>query len=167
MSWNTTILLAEGKSHAEMARVVPDVFIPTSRTIDWHHATSPALDRYVAVGAAPGWGVIATPDIDVTTSPEVLAAASRGSRALSIVLGGVSSIYGFDLYADGRSVRHLFRECGEIVAEGGIPLPEELEVEWVYDEDALFDLTHRITGLDLKDSATWGKAQFTVMSLGL
>ena len=128
MGWNTSVLLAEGKSLADMERALPDVFFVTERTLGWEEASSTALGQDVALGEVPGWGVLWTPNAGVTTFPEVLEAASRGAgggRALSLVLGGASDYYGFCLYAGGGEVRRLVRERGRPVEQAGVPLPEE------------------------------------------
>jgi hypothetical protein len=165
MSWNTSVLLAEGKSLADMQRVIPDVFSVTKRTIGWEEASSAALEQDIALGQLPGWGVLWTPNVQVTTFPEVLEAASRGGRALSLILAGVSDYYGFCLYAGGKELRRLIRERRRPVEESGVPLPEEAEVDWRDDEDALFDLARRLTGLEVASFDTWSDVRFTVASL--
>lgn len=165
MSWNTSVLLAERKSVADMEQVIPDVFLVTPRTVGWEDASSAALDRDIALGELPGWGVLWTPNDRVTTDPDVLAAASRGGRAVSLVFAGVSDYYAFCLYSDGREVRRLVRDRGRPVEQAGVPLPEEAEVDWRDDEDALFDLARRLTGLDVANFDTWAAVRFAVASL--
>lgn len=170
MSWNTSLLLAEGKSLADMERVLPDVFAVTDRTLDWEEASSAALGQDVALGETPGWGVLWTPNAAVTTYPGVLEAASRGggARALSLVLGGASDHYGFCLYADGAEARRLFRERRRPVEQAGVPLPEEAVVDWRRDDEgALFDLARRLTGLDVNRHDTWSGVRFRVASMDL
>jgi hypothetical protein len=165
MSWNTSVLLAERKSLADMKRVIPDVFLVTKRTLGWEEASSAALGEDIALGELPGWGVLWTPNLHVTTFPEVLEAASRGGRALALVRGGGSDYYGFYLYAGGKEVRRLLRERRRPVEEAGAPLPEESELDWQDDEDALFDLAHRLTGLAVASHDTWSAVRFTVAAL--
>ena len=119
MSWNTSVLLAEGKSLADMKRAIPDVFCATKRVIGWEDASSSALDRDVAIGAFPGWGVLWTPNIQVTLFPDVLEIASQRGRALTLVLSGVNSLYGFCLYVGGREVRRLLRKNFQTFEEAG------------------------------------------------
>jgi hypothetical protein len=166
MSWNTSVLLAERKSLADMKRVIPDVFSVTKRTVGWEDASSAALGQNIALGELPGWGVLWTPNVRVTTFPEVLEAASRGGRALALILAGVSDYYGFCLYAGGKEVRRLIRERRRPVEQAGDALPEEAEVDWRDDEGALFDLARRLTGLDVARFDTWSAVRFTVASLG-
>jgi hypothetical protein len=121
VSWNTSVLLAERKSLSDMKRVIPDVFSVTRRTLGWEEASSAALGQDIALGELPGWGVLWTPNVRVTTFPEVLEASSRGGRALSLILAGVSDIYGFCLYADGKELRRLLREHGQPIEQTGAP----------------------------------------------
>jgi hypothetical protein len=165
MSWNTSVLLAEGKSLADVRRVIPDVFRVTQRTVEWEEASSPSLGQDVALGELPGWGVLWTPNVRVTTFPEVLEAASRGGRALTLVLSGVNDYYGFCLYAGGAEVRRLIRQRRTPVEQAGEPLPEEADLDWRDEEDALFDLARRLTGLAVADFDTWSGVRFTVAAL--
>jgi hypothetical protein len=165
MSWNTSLLLAERKSLADMKRVIPDVFGITKRTLGWEEASSAALGQSIALGELPGWGVLWTPNVRVTTFPEVLGAASRGGRALSLILAGASDYYGFCLYAGGKEVRRLIRERRRPVEQAGAPVPEEAAVDWRDDEEAQFDLARRLTGLDVARFDTWSDVRFTVASL--
>ena len=165
MSWNTSVLLAEGKSLADMRWVIPDVFSVTQRTLGWEEASSAALEQDIALGELPDWGVLWTPNVRVTTFPEVLEAASRGGRARSLILAGASDYYGFCLYVSGKEVRRLIRERQRPVEQAGAPLPEEAEVDWLDAEDALFDLAHRLTGLEVAGFDTWSDVRFTVASL--
>lgn len=165
MSWNTSVLLAERKSLADMERVIPDVFLVSERTLGWEDASSNALGLDVALGELPGWGVLWTPNDRVATDPEVLEAASRGGRALTLVLAGVSDYYGFCLYVGGKEVRRLFRKSRKPIEQAGAPLLEEAEVDWRDDEDALFDLARRLTGLEVDSFDTWSASRFSVASL--
>jgi hypothetical protein len=165
MSWNTSVLLAERKSLADMKRIIPDVFSVTNRTLGWEAASSASLGQDIALGEFLGWGVLWTPNIRVTMFPEVLEAASQGGRALSLILAGASDRYGFCLYADGKEVRRLLRERRKPVEEAGTPLPEETGWAGLDDEDALFELAHRLTGLDVANIDTWSALRFTVAAL--
>ncbi len=167
MSWNTSVLLAQGKSFTDMTRAIPDVFGVTRRTIGWEDASSLSLEHSLALGELPGWGVIWTPNVRVTADPDVLSAASRGGRALSLILGGVSSYYGFCLYADGKAVRRSIRGQGRPIEQAGERLPEEAGLDWRDYEDALFDLARRLTGLEVANFDTWSGVRFTVASLDL
>jgi hypothetical protein len=42
MSWNTSVLLAEGKSRADMKRVIPYVFPVTKRTLGPRRTFTPS-----------------------------------------------------------------------------------------------------------------------------
>src|SRR5688572_19580220 len=165
MSWNTSVLLAERKSLADMKRIIPDVFSVTKRTLGWEEASSAALEQSLALGELPGWGVLWTPNAQVTTFPEVLEAASQDGRALSLILAGVSDYYGFCYYVDGKEVRRLIRERRKPVEQAGEPLPEEAKVDWRDDENALFALARRLTGLEVANFDTWSAVRFTVASL--
>lgn len=165
MSWNTCVLLAEGKSLADMKRVIPDVFRVTERTVGWEDAGSVSLGNDIALGELPGWGVLWTPNARVVSFPEVLEAASRGGRAVSIILGGGSDYYEFSLYADGGEVRRLVRQRGKLVEEAGAPIPEEAKLDWRDEEDTLFDLARRLTGLEVASFDTWSSVRFTVAAL--
>jgi hypothetical protein len=167
MSWNTSVLLAEGKTLADMRRVIPDVFLITKRTVVWEDASSAFLDPDVAVGEVPGWGVLWTPNTQVTMFPEVLEAASRGGRAVSVILGGGSDVYGFCLYRDGAAVRRILCRRGRPIEESGAPIPEESRVNWWNAEDSLFDLAKTLTGMDLFDIDTWSGVRFTIATLGV
>jgi hypothetical protein len=165
MSWNTSVLLAERKTLADMKRIIPDVFAVTKRAVGWEEASSSSLGHDIALGELNGWGVLWTPNVRVTTFPEVLEAASRGGRALTLVLSGVSDIYGFHLYAQGKEVRRLTLERGAPVAQAGTPLAEESELDWRDGESALFDLARRLTGLDVSGFDSWSEVRFIVAAL--
>jgi hypothetical protein len=167
MSWNTCVLLAEGKSLADMERVIPDVFCVTGRTVGWEDAGSASLGSEIALGEIPGWGVLWTPNARVVTFSEVLEAASRGGRAVSLVLGGGSDYHEFCLYVDGSEVRRLVRRRGKTVEEAGAPIPEEAGLGGRDDEDTLFDLARRLTGLEVASFDTWSAVRFRVASLDL
>lgn len=167
MSWNTSVLLAEGKSLADMKRIIPDVFDVTNRTIGWEEASSASLGLNIAIGELSGWGVLWTPNVRVTTFDEVLQAASRGKRALSLVLSGVNDFYCIYVYQDGKEARKIIREYGKLVEQAGSPLPEETELDWRDDEEALVNLAHRLTGLKVTMFDIWDAVRFTVASLDL
>ena len=165
MSWNTTVLLAEKKSLADMKRVIPDVFRVTKQTIEWEDASSASLEQNIALGELAGWGVLWTPNVRVSTFPEVLEAASRKGRALSLILGGADDYYGFYLYANGKELRRLIRQYRKPLEQAGTPLPEEAKLDWQDDEDALFTLARKLTGLDVANLDTWSAVRFTVAVL--
>jgi hypothetical protein len=167
MSWNTSVLLAEGKSLTDMQRALPDVFLITKRSVVWEDASSAFLDLDVAIGELPGWGVLWTPNIQVTTFPEVLEAASRGGRALSVVLGGGNNVYGFCLYKDGTEVRRILCRRGSPIEQSGAPIPEEQHVNWWNAEDSLFGLARALTGINPSDFDTWSGVRFTIATLGI
>jgi hypothetical protein len=165
MGWNTTVLLAERKSLADMKRVIPDVFRVTGQTVGWEDASSASLEPNIALGELPGWGVLWTPNVRVTTFPEVLEAASRRGRALTLILSGVNDYYGFCLYSNGKELRRLMREDHKPVEQAGAPLPEEAKLDWQDDEDALFSLARQLTGLEVANIDTWSAVRFTVAAL--
>ncbi len=149
MGWNSSVLLAEGLTSADMRRVIPDVFRLTKRTVTWDEASSSSLGQDVALGELPGWGVLWTPNVRVITFPDVLQAASAKGRALALILAGVSDIYGFSLHVAGTERRRLMRSQGAAVEQSGKPLPEEAGLDWQDAEDALFGLAKQLTGLDI------------------
>jgi hypothetical protein len=168
MGWNTSVLLAEGLTFADMTRVIPDIFLLTKRTLGWEDASSSTLDRDLALGEVPGWGVLWTPNIRVTLFPEVLEAASSKGRALTLVLSSVVNIYGFCLYTGGQERRRLLRDNRhQIVEDEGEPVPEEAQLSGADDEDTIWQLGQLLSGIPLNGFDTWADVRFTVATLGL
>lgn len=165
MGWSTTVLLAKGKKLADMKRVIPDVFAATKRRLVWEDASAAALGSDVALGAIPGWGVIWTPNDSVTLFLEVLEEASRGSRAFTFVLDGGGTRCGFCVYEDGKELRRVMRQGFKFVEEVGDPLSEESGLDWRDDEDTIFELARRLTGVDISNFDTWDGVKFTVATI--
>ncbi len=165
MGWNTTAVFAAGKTRAEMAAIVPDVFVPSGKTLGWETASTTALGKNVAVGEIPGWGVIWSPNINVTSAEEVLEPASLGGRAVAIYLSSVSGIHGFALWVDGAFVRLLMREGSEVAVDDGDPIPEEAGVDWADAEAAVLGIAGKLTGIAITNAETWANTTFEVLEI--
>jgi hypothetical protein len=71
------------------------------------------------------------------------------------------------VYAKGKHRRTLVRENYEPVAEAGDPLPEEAGLTWEDDEDTVFEVVRRLTGVDVPAWKTWEGVRFTAVELDL
>lgn len=162
MSWNTTVLFAERKSLEDMKRLATGSFEFSTRTVTWEEASSSNIGKAVALGELSGWGVLWTLDFEITTSSELLKAASKGGRAFSLIFGGVSDTHGFILHVNRREVRRLFRMQGETVDDVGDPVAEESDLDWEDAENALFELVPRLTGLERPGHESWDAVEFHV-----
>ncbi len=67
--------------------------------------------------------------------------------------------------SNGQEIRRLIREHSKTTDDFGTPIPEESELDWRDDEDTLFELAKRITGLQINSMDEWGDKQFVVASL--
>ncbi len=165
MSWNTSVLLANGKTLSDMEDIIPDVFEVTDRLLNWEDAISSSLGNDLALGQIKSWGVLWTPNFRVTMDSDILETSSRKGQALSIYFAGVSDYYGFCLYVNGKEVRYLIRERGEITEERGEPLPEESKLDWEDPEESLMKLAKKRTKIDVFNFDKWSDIQYKVATI--
>jgi hypothetical protein len=166
MGWNSSVILVEGSRRDAVKRALPDVFDVTQQTIDWGEASSSSLFPNAALGEIPGWTVIWTPNDRLALFPEFLEPLSQTGRAMSFVLSSVSTIYGFALAEGGKLRRMLFRENFKEVSSEGEPILEEAGLDWEDDEDTIFELARRLTGLEVNDWRVWVSVRFNLIRLG-
>jgi hypothetical protein len=167
MGWNVSVVLVEGRTLAQVKKAIPDVFAVTDREVEWEDAISSALHPGAAIGEIPGWVALWSQNDRLVMFDEFLESTSRGGRAVVCLQASVSTIHGFMVYAKGKHQRTLVRENYEPVADEGDPLPEEAGLDWEDDEDTVFEVIRRLTGVDVPNHETWEGVRFTVVELGL
>jgi hypothetical protein len=167
MGWNSSVVLVAGRTLAQVKKAIPDVFAVTDRVVGWENATSSALHPGAAIGEIPGWVALWSQNDRLVMFEEFLEAVSRGGRAAVCLQASVSTIHGFLVYAKGKHCRTLVRENFKPVAEVGDPLPEEAGLTWEDDEDTVFEVVQRLTGVDVPNWETWEGVQFTLIELDL
>ncbi len=119
------------------------------------------LGSHLSVAEVDGWCVITEPfgllftDI-LDVYGDILGVLSRGTVAMGFFLAGGMGTCAFRLCIDGVERRWIMYEAREIVDERGTAIPEELDIPmraWGYDEDWVFILLERVTGL------TWSQLE--------
>lgn len=142
MGWKVSGLIAEGSLDPSR---LPGSPRETGETIDPHLAYSRVVDY--AIAGVDGWTAIADPHFLTFFGDDAAPALSGTSRALSFVTHSVSDTHGFEWFLNGESVRRVIYSQGEVVDEYGDALPEEKNLsDWV-DDDCIFEIISRLTGL--------------------
>lgn len=148
MGYNTAFVMVEGVSAAGAMDLfdsrfdAADMFASPTEPIRFEAAISSDLHPDLALGEAGGWAVFCNPSWGLMSSGFPLAAA-RDRRVLTALLGSADSRF----------------ECGWFV--GGAERPEavvsagaELVIPaWGPDEDFVFGVMERLTGLTFRDLA--------------
>ncbi|MGW4633683.1 DUF6461 domain-containing protein [Nocardia sp. NPDC004415] len=99
------------------------------------------------VAEVDGWTFLADPDMRVTFDDEVLEGLSGSGRVLAWVSNSVSTVHGFGWYRDGELVRRIVYVEGEVADEYGPALAAETNAPDNTDEDFVFEMMWRLTGL--------------------
>ncbi len=115
----------------------------------------------LSLAEVDGWCIIVEPFgllfIDVLDGHgDILSALSKGTAAMGFFLAGITGTCAFRLCIDGVERRWIMHEARQIVDERGTAILEELGIPmpaWGYDEDWVFTLLERLTGL------TWSQLQ--------
>jgi hypothetical protein len=166
MGWNTSVVLIEGQSVAQVKKAIPDVFTVTKRVVGWEDASSSALYPGGAIGEIAGWVALWTSNTQIIMFEEFLESVSSGGRTIVCIQSSVSTIHGLIVYEKGKHRRTLVRENYEVVADAGDPLPSEAGIAWEDDESDVFEIVRQLTGVDVPDWETWSNVKFTVVEFG-
>jgi hypothetical protein len=167
MGWNSSVVLVEGRTLMQVKKAIPDVFAVTDRVVGWEDASSSSLHPGAAIGEIPGWVALWTQNDRLVMDEEFLEEVSRRGRAVVCLQASVSTIHGFLVYEKGKHRRTLVRENYEPVADEGDPLPEEKGLSWEDDEDTVFEVVKRLTGVEVAGWETWEGVRFTLIELDL
>jgi hypothetical protein len=117
--------------------------------------------RDYGVSSVGGWTCVADPQFRVVFDDEAVQALSRTGRALAWVTNSISTVHGFAWYVDGAPVRRIVYVEGEVVDEGGRPLPEETSAPKPIDEDYVFEMLARLAKLNFGEIADAPQAIWT------
>jgi hypothetical protein len=166
MGWNTSVVLIEGQSLAQVKKAIPDVFWVTDRLVGWEDATSSALYPGGAIGELPAWVALWSANTQLVTFKEFLETVSRGGRAVVCIQSSVNTYHGFIVYEKGKHRRTHIRSMREVVTDVGEQLPEEDGIAWDHDEVNVFELVRRLTGINASDWEVWGNVKFAVVEFG-
>ncbi|MFI9508302.1 hypothetical protein [Nocardia sp. NPDC052566] len=145
MGWIAAGLLVEGTLDDYELALLPGAPQPTGESASGSEVFSSEFGGDYAVATVGEWTVLADPDMRAAydlSSPLF----TEGRRVLVFVAHGVASTYAIDWYVDGVSVRSIIDAEGERAVDDGDPIPEEAGFA-VLDEDAVFALMHRLTGI--------------------
>jgi hypothetical protein len=164
MGWNSSVVLVEGRTLAQVKKAIPDVFAVTDRVIECRDAVFSLRHPHAAIGEIPGWVALWSQNDQLVMFDEFLEASSRGGRAVVCLQASVSTIHGFMVYEKGKHRRTLVRENFKPVADAGDPLPEEAGLTWKNDEDTAFEIVRRLTGVDVPNWE-WENVRFTAVEL--
>ncbi|MEU0539622.1 hypothetical protein ABZ319_07105 [Nocardia sp. NPDC005978] len=104
--------------------------------------------RDYGVSSVGGWTCIADPQFRVVFDDAAVQALSCSGRVLAWVTNSVSTVHGFAWYIGGVPVRRIVYAEGEVVDEHGQPLPEEASAPEPVDEEFVFEMIARLTGLN-------------------
>jgi|GEM_PF-3806493 len=167
MGWNTTVVLAEHVTAEQIEAILPDVFFITTTSISWEDASSSRLAPNLAFGHYQDWALIYDPNAKFAYDERIITNLSQYGRTFVCTTHSVASVYGFYYAMDGQILRKVMRQDSTLVENDGNPLPEEQQLNWDDEEDAIFELAQRVTGLNLTDSVTLGSIPFTLIELDL
>jgi hypothetical protein len=146
MGWKVSGLIAEGPFDPSQLPGRPQ---ETGECIDLDLAYSRVVDY--AIAGVDGWTAIVDPQFLTFFGDDAAPVLSGTSRALSFVTHSVSDTHGFEWFLNGESVWRVIYSQGEIADEYGDALPEENDLpDWI-DEDFIFEIIWRLTGL------AWGE----------
>ncbi len=163
MGWNSSVVLIANKTIEQVENAIPDVFTVTDRVVGWEDASSSGLYPNAAVGLIPGWVALWTSNDRLVMFEEFLESVSRRGRAIVCLQSSVSTIHGFLVYEKGKHRRTLVRENFKAVANEGDSLPEEAGLNWKDDEDTVFEIVRRLTGVEVANWETWTGVTFRVV----
>ncbi|MEV0853748.1 hypothetical protein [Nocardia fluminea] len=99
------------------------------------------------VAVVGNWTFIADSEFRVIFDEEAVVRIAGASRALAWVTNSVSTIHGFAWYREGEVVRQIIYAEGEVVDEYGPAIPEEEDAPEPLDEDYVFEMMERLTGV--------------------
>lgn len=141
MGWNASGFIVAGEFDPG---ALPDIRRRTGERAEFPTGSSAVAG--LGVARLGGWTVVADPDLDVVFDDAALEAIPA-PRVLTFFAHSVSDTYGFAWFADGRLRRRLITAESDVVEEAGEALPEESHRGEFVDEDFVFDLIERLTGL--------------------
>jgi hypothetical protein len=151
MGWKVSGLIAEGSLDPSQLPGRPQ---ETGEILDLDLAYSRVVDY--AIAGVDGWTAVADPQFLTFFGDDAALALSGTSKALCFVTHSVSDTHGWEWLLNGESVRRIIYSQGEVVDEYGDALPEENDLpDWV-DEDFIFEIIWRLTGLasgDVSDAS--------------
>jgi hypothetical protein len=155
IGYSTAFLMVEGLTTAEAMDLfnAADMFAPAGSQIGFEEAFSLSLDPNMAVGDVKGWAVFWNGSGQILRS-EFPAEVSRGRRSLGCQLISGDSQYGFSYFVNGALRRSIVYELNAVLDEVGLQLSEEIGfavAEWGPDEDFVFGVMERLTGISLGD----------------
>ncbi len=158
MGFNTAFLMIEGATAADADQLLrthfeaADLFAASRKEIEFEAASASSLPPNVALGMVGGWAVLWADTALVWG--EFPQAASSGRCVLACLLSSVGSCYGFSWFADGALRRAAIFQEGAHIENVGEPLAEEAGLsvpDWGPDEEYVFELTARLTGVSQSD----------------
>jgi hypothetical protein len=154
VGWNTCGVLVENIPVDELLESVPDVFSRTQEELDFSAAASRDLAPNFAVGPVKDWCIFWDPNGNIAWDDETISELSVGRRALAFLMVSAASYYGFKVFIDGDMTRSVVYQDHEILEETGAKAPGEDSIKpasWGYDEDAIFAMIRKFTGLGADD----------------
>lgn len=170
MSWHTSALVIEGDHGGRGSALLAELGFPGRSEVgevDGDTAGSGDLGGR-AMAVVSGWTIIWDPMMfipddlndlegmmkDGLWAPAVertLARLSENAKVYSLLAEGASDTNGFAWYVKGERRRVWLSQAGEVVLDTGALLPEESEArkEEPYDEQRLFLLMEKLTGVSM------------------
>lgn len=171
MSWHTSALVIEGDHAGRGPALLADLGFPGKSEVGEVNGDEAGSGDLAgrAMAVVSGWTIIWDPMMfvpedlssldgmmqDGIWAPAVertLARLSENAKVYSFLAEGASDTNGFSWYVQGQRKRVCLSQAGEIVLEAGDMLPEESEAqrEEPYDEQRLFLLMEKLTGVSIE-----------------
>lgn len=161
MGWHASGLIVQGNVDPAQFPGLPRA---SGQQLSGDEVYSDGFAGEFATASVGAWNVVADPQLQAAFDDSLVAGLSRGSRALAFVTHGVSTVRGFAWYVDGSAIRRVIYAEGEVAEEYGAPIAEEAGLPDPIDEDYVFEIVARLTGMDWADIAEASYSVFTESS---
>lgn len=171
MSWHTSAIVIESDHHDRGPALLAELGFPGKSEVGEVNGDEAGGGDLAgrAMTVVSGWTIIWDPMMfapedlsnldgmmrDGIWAPAVertLARLSENSKVYSFLAEGASDTNGFAWYVQGQRRRVWLSQAGEILLDDGAILPEESEAqkEEPYDEQRLFLLMEKLTGVSIE-----------------
>lgn len=151
MGWHAAGFLVGQVTVEGVIGALPGGMRATGDQVSGDEALSMSWAGPLGIGRVGDWVVVSDPKLEVSFDADVCEALSRGRRLCAFVLHGVTNTYGFSWFVDGELVRRAVHADGAVAEAFGTLLAEEAGLRDIADEDYVWEVLGRLTGVTGRD----------------